>query len=130
MSNKQIVTFGPKINTAKLQQRAEESRSNLITFFDYNRDHTNDRYLLYHEFPAHYIYNKKKKAWTPRKKNKAVNCIYYTNPDTRKRFFLRIFLITVSSPTSYKYLRIMNGVLYGIFKEVYLTRKLITNDNE
>src|SRR6266498_488587 len=129
MSNKQIVTFGPKINTAKLQQRAEESRSNLIRFFDYNRDHTDDRYLLYHEFPAHYVYNKKKKAWTPRKKDKAVNRIYHTNPGTKERFFLRILLITIPGPISYKYLRTVNGVLYGTFKEACLTRKLITDDN-
>ncbi len=62
ISNEQTVTFGPEANTAELRQRAEKSRSNLMGFFDYNRDHANGRHLLYHEFPAHYIYNKKKKA--------------------------------------------------------------------
>ncbi len=124
------MTFGPKTNTAKLRQRAEESRSNLMTFFDYNRDHANGRHLLYHEFSTHYVYNKKEKTWTPRKKDRTVSCIYHTNPDTRERFFLRILFITIPSPTSYKYLRTVNGVLYGTFKEAYLTRKLITNNNE
>ncbi len=64
------------------------------------------------------------------KKNKIVNRIYYTNPGTGERFFLYILLIIISSPTSYKYLRTVNGVLYGIFKEAYLTRELITDDNE
>src|SRR6266498_5015304 len=99
-------------------------------FFDYNRDHTNGRHLLYYEFPAHYVYNKKEKVWTPRKKDRAVGCIYYINPDAGERFFLRIFLITVSDPISYKYLRIVNDVLYGIFKETCLARRLITDDNE
>ncbi len=66
----------------------------------------------------------------PRKKDRAVSRIYYINPGVGERFFLRIFLITVPDPISYKYLRIVNGVLYGIFKETYLARKLITNDNE
>src|SRR6266536_2782678 len=130
MPNKQTVTFGPKTNTAELRQRAEESRSNLITFFDYNRDYTDGRHLLYHEFPTHYVYNKKEKTWTPRKKDKTVSRIYYINPGTGERFFLRIFFITVFSPISYKYLRTINSVLYGIFKEIYLTRGLITNNNE
>src|SRR6266536_1724265 len=130
MFNEQTVTFSPKINTAELRQRAEESRSNLITFFDYNRDYINGRYLLYHEFPAYYVYNKKEKAWTSRKKDRAVDRIYYINPDTGERFFLRIFFITVPGPTSYKYLRTVNGVLCGTFKKIYLTRKLIINDNE
>jgi len=102
----------------------------LIGFFDYNRDHADGRYLLYHEFPVYYVYNKKEKVWTPRKKDRAVGRIYYVNPGAEERFFLRIFLITVSGPISYKYLRTVNGVLYGIFKETYLTRGLITDDNE
>ncbi len=64
------------------------------------------------------------------KKNRAVGPIYYVNPHTKERFFLRIFFITMSDPISYNYLRIVNGVLYGIFKEAYLTRELITDDNE
>src|SRR6266511_2176652 len=101
-----------------------------MIFFDYNRDHADGRYLLYHEFSIHYVYNKKEKAWTPHKKNRAVGRIYYTNPGAEERFFLYIFLITVLSPTSYKYLRTVNGVLYGIFKEACLTRGLIIDDNE
>ncbi len=53
----------------------------------------------------------------PRKKNKAVGRIYHINPGTEERFFLRILLITVPGSTSYEYLRIMNGVIYGIFKK-------------
>ncbi len=100
-----------------------------MTFFDYNRDHADGRYLLYHEFPAHYVYNKKK-AWTFRKKDRAVDRIYYINPGAGERFFLRILFITVSGPIFYKYFRIVNSVLYGTFKEVCLTRRLITNNNE
>src|SRR6266536_1257595 len=101
-----------------------------MTFFDYNRDHADDRYLLYHEFPAHYVYNKKEKIWTSRKKERAVGRIYYANPGTGERFFLRIFFIAVPGPIFYKYLRIVNGVLCGIFKEVCLTRGLIIDNNE
>jgi len=130
MPNKQTVTFNSKTDTAELRQRAEKSRSNLIAFFDYNRDYANGRHLLYHEFPAHYVYNKKKKAWTSRKKDRAVDRIYHINPGVEERFFLRIFFITMSGPTSFKYLRIVDGVLYGIFKETCLTRGLITDNNE
>src|SRR6266536_2703963 len=101
-----------------------------MAFFDYNRDHTDGRYLLYHEFPAYYVYNKKEKAWTSRKKDRAVCRIYHTNPGAGERFFLRILLITVPGPTSYKNLRTVNGVLYKTFKKACLTRGLITNDNE
>src|SRR6266498_3714117 len=99
-----------------------------MVFFDYNRDYINGRYFLYYEFPAYYVYNKKEKTWTPRKKDRIVNRIYYINPGAGERFFLYILLITVSGPISYKYLYIVNGVLYGTFKKIYLTRKLIINN--
>src|SRR6266536_548984 len=101
-----------------------------MAFFDYNRDYIDGRYLLYHEFPAHYVYNKKEKAWMSRKKDRVVGRIYHVNPGAGERFFLYIFFITVSGPTSYKYLRTVNDVLYGIFKKAYLARGLITDDNE
>ncbi len=101
-----------------------------MIFFDYNRDYVDGRYLLYHEFPTHYVYNKKEKAWTFYKKDRVVGRIYYINPGVGERFFLRIFFIAVSGPISYEYLRIVNSVLYGIFKEAYFTRGLITDDNE
>ncbi len=85
---------------------------------------------MYYEFPAHYVYNKKEKAWTSRKKDRAVNRIYYINPGVGERFFLYIFFIAVPGPIFYKYLRTVNGVVYGIFKEIYLARELITDNNE
>src|SRR6266536_872086 len=101
-----------------------------MAFFDYNRDYVDGRYLLYYEFPTHYVYNKKEKAWTSRKKDRVVGRIFYTNPGVGERFFLCMVFIGVFGPISYKYLRIVNGVVCGIFKEACLARGLITNDNE
>ena len=65
-----------------------------------------------------------------RKKDKAVNRIYHINPDAEERFFLHIFFITIPGPIFYKYLRTVNGVVCEIFKKAYLTRGLITDNNE
>ncbi len=73
---------------------------------------------------------KRKRPKRSRKKNKVVDRIYYINPGIKERFFLRILFITIFGPIFYKYLRIVNNVLYGIFKKACFTRKLITNNNE
>jgi hypothetical protein len=36
----------------------ETAYSILISFFDYNRDHEDEKYLLYYQFPTHYVYLK------------------------------------------------------------------------
>jgi hypothetical protein len=42
---------------------------------------------------------------------------------------LRLLLITVPGPTSFKYLRTYQGVTYNIFKEVCIARGLVEDDN-
>ena len=64
------------------------------------------------------------------KKDRVVGRIYYINPGADERFLFRILFITVSSLIFYKFLHIVNGVIYGIFKEACLARKLIKNNNE
>jgi hypothetical protein len=44
----QPVRFGRSDSEQELQQRMKTAYSTFISFFDYNRDHENERYLLYH----------------------------------------------------------------------------------
>ncbi len=50
-----VDTTGP----SNLSQITERSRIILIVFFNYNRDYKDGRYLLYHEFPSYFTYDKK-----------------------------------------------------------------------
>ena len=56
LPSEQPVMFDPGDNERQLQQRMNEARSTLISFFDYNRDHEDGRYLLYYQFPTHYVF--------------------------------------------------------------------------
>jgi ATP-dependent DNA helicase PIF1 len=83
----------------------ETAHSTLISFFDYNRDHEDGRYLLYYQFPTHYVYLKQEKRWRPRQRGTAVGRVYRCELTQGKRFWLRLLLVIISKPTSFEYLR-------------------------
>lgn len=110
----QNVTFSRDAGAQELQQQMDESRANLMAYFEYNRDHPNGRHLKYHEFPEHYIYQGK--AWYRRKDNtRAVGRVYHCNPTVNKRYYLRLLLITLPGPTSFENLRTVDGVTHDTF---------------
>jgi hypothetical protein len=123
------VTFNPDEDGIRLQQRLDESRSKLMTFFDYNRDHEDGRHLLYQQFPTYYVYKNQERAWQPRQRGTAVGRIYRCDPRQGERFWLRLLLITVPGPTSFEYLRTYQRVTYDTFKETCVARGLVEDDN-
>jgi hypothetical protein len=39
-----------------------KTRFTLISFFNYNRDHEDKKYLLYYQFPIYYVFLQKEKV--------------------------------------------------------------------
>jgi hypothetical protein len=107
----------------------DKSRSNLMTFFDYNRDHEDGRHLLYFQFPTHYIFKVQEKVWQPRQKRRTVGRIYHCNFSAGKRYYLRLLFITVPGPTFFEDLRTFQGIIYDTFKAACIARGLVDNNN-
>ena len=47
---------------------------------------------------------------------------------TGKRYYLRLLLTTIRGPTLFKYLRTVDSVEYGSFREAYITLGLLHDD--
>jgi hypothetical protein len=107
----------------------DKARFTLISFFDYNRDHEDGRHLLYYQFPTHYVFLQKEKVWRPRQRGIAISRVYQCEPNQEERFWLRLLLVIVPGPTSFKYLRTYQGVTYDTFKEACIARGLVEDDN-
>jgi hypothetical protein len=58
--------FSRSDSEQKLQQRIETAHFTFISFFDYNRNHEDERHLLYYQFPTHYVFLQREKVWRPR----------------------------------------------------------------
>ena len=73
LPDQQPVYFGEQDSADNLRQAMEKSNSSLLTFFEYNKEHTEYRHLLYQEFPQHLVLKKdevsKRWYWQPRQRN-------------------------------------------------------------
>ena len=56
--------------------------------------------------------------------------MYYCNPSTGERFYLRLFLTAVRGPTSFKHLHTIAGILYLTFQAAYAALSLLKDDRE
>ena len=61
------------------------------------------RNILYPDFPKHYIWNKSRKQWLKRIKDKTdtIGRVYMSHPSEGEKYYLRILLYFVSGATSF-----------------------------
>ena len=74
------VTFCETSAAADVQNIANAASSTLLAYFKECAKTPSACQYLYQEFPQHYVWDKKKKTWSPRKQGFAIGRIYYTPP--------------------------------------------------
>ncbi|GAA0171899.1 hypothetical protein LIER_25832 [Lithospermum erythrorhizon] len=86
----------------------------LTEFFHMNLSDVEARKLncLYKDFPVHYVWDSHRRIWTRRKRGVVVGRLYTVNPSEDERYYLRILLLNVRSPTSFTYLLTVDGITY------------------
>ena len=125
----QSMYFDLKLSSNKLQCRIKSSQFEFMTFFEYNRFHAKRRQFLYQSWSTRYVWKIREKWWQIRKKEFAIDRIYYIFFAASEKFFLRLLLIVVSNFTKFENLRIVNEILHFTFKIAWIARKLL-NDND
>ncbi|XP_021762930.1 uncharacterized protein LOC110727659 [Chenopodium quinoa] len=85
---------------------------------------------LYSEFYERYRWHPSSKEWCERKTKKiVVGRLAFAYPGEGERFFLRLLLINVRSPTSFEDLRTVNSHVYATFQEAALKLGLLEDDD-
>lgn len=90
------------------------------------------RLIKYGNIPLTYKFDVKEKRWIKRErqlKHKTLGRIYNVSPKDRERFHLKLLLNRVTGATSFKDLRIHNGIVYDTYEETAKAFGLIENDN-
>lgn len=88
----------------------------MIEFFNNNQDNSDGRYLLYQEFPGHYVWLQKERKWLARQKKFAIGRIYCCSPTAGEKYYLRMPLTVVPGPRSFQHLRTLDNMVYPTFQ--------------
>ncbi|KAF3614012.1 hypothetical protein T459_07050 [Capsicum annuum] len=107
-------------------------KKNILTeFFMMNTIHKEamNLNLLYREFPEYFVWSTTYKMWTRCQQRNAIGRVVTCHPTEGERYYLRLLLINVRGPKSYKDLLTVNGEFYNTFRESAEKRELLLCDN-
>jgi len=127
--NQQAIYFAEGENPAGLRQRMDSSITTLIAYFKSNSEKADGREYLYHEFPLHYVYVRKK-GWKPRTQRRSIGRMYAASPFMGKRYYLRLLLTMVRGATSFEHLQTVDGIVHETFKSACIALRLLEDDEE
>ena len=113
-----------------LVSKPSVDRSMFLEWMKCNAKYPEARELRYFEFSGKYVWKKKDREWYPRQKGFSIGRLYHAYPGSGERYYLRILLNYVKSPTCYEDIRTIYGVLYPSFKDACYARGLLDDDKE
>ncbi|UYV61741.1 hypothetical protein LAZ67_1006243 [Cordylochernes scorpioides] len=116
-------------------------RTTLTAFFSLCQTDSFARTLLYPDVPQYYTWNYSAHEWRRRvqgklvegrpgvKRSDTIGRVYAVHVSNFECFCLRMLLHNIKGPTSFAYLKIVNGSQYEIFRETCAALGLMENDN-
>ncbi|XP_070007658.1 uncharacterized protein [Nicotiana sylvestris] len=131
LKGQQFISFKSSINIDTLVNNPMIKQTMLTQFFEMNRTNTDDGELnlLYREFPEHFVWSATEKMWTRRKKQRAIGRVVTCHPTEGEQYYLRMLLMNIRGPKSYRDLLTVNGERCSSFRESAKKRGLLQSDN-
>jgi hypothetical protein len=85
------------------------SKTMLTEWFKTNQESEAARSLTFDQFLQQWMWNRKLKRWTMRKKSFAIGRIYYAHSTSGEHYYLQMLLNYFKGATTYKHLWTMDG---------------------
>jgi len=111
-------------------EKASVTESMFTAWLQANQDYEVARELTYGQFVSKFVYNKKKRIWTPRKKGFTIGRLIWVPPTTGELFYLRLMLTVAKGPTTYEEIRKVGDIQYLSFREACFAMGFLNDDME
>jgi len=134
LDGEHVCYFDENMTEDEIREKIEND-SELLAYFDLNKNNELARNLFYHEIPEKFVFSKGK--WNNRKKHfSTIGRMVKVSPAETERYHLRLLLLNVKGATSYDDIRTVKSLdlnietRYATFAEACLARGLIRDDEE
>ncbi|PIA36722.1 hypothetical protein AQUCO_03300139v1, partial [Aquilegia coerulea] len=126
-----VCVFNPNDTQEQVKEKAENQKSSLTAYFDWYEKNPTTKAYTYQQFPEHFRWCKDNKKWTPRVTSAfSIGRMYFANPNSGERFYLRLLLTVVKGPSSFESLYSVDGIEHKTYREACIARGLLEDDNE
>ncbi|KAH9614951.1 hypothetical protein KSS87_011078 [Heliosperma pusillum] len=96
-----------------------------------DRDMQIAKQLLYSQFPTKFVWKKKQRQWTLRKKGFKIGRLLHVPPSCGELYFMRIMLNHIKGPKSFEHIRTVNHyIVCPTYREACYALGLIGDDEE
>jgi len=109
LPNQQMVLFDDDDDVQEVATQLAISKTMLTEWFKTNQELEVAQSFTFDHFLQQWVWNRKLKRWTMRKRGFAIGHMHYAHPTSGERHYLRMLLNCVKGATSYEHLRIMDG---------------------
>jgi len=107
---KKAIYFTDHSTMKNVLEKASLTESMFTAWLQANQDYQAARELTYAQFVTKFVYNKKTRIWTPRKRGFTIGGLIWVPPTTRELFHLRLMLTVVKGPQTYEEIRKVGDV--------------------
>jgi len=111
-------------------EKASVTESMFTAWLQANQEFEAARELTYAQFVANFVYNKKDRRWTPRKRGYTIGRLIWVPPTTGELFHLRLMLTVVKGPKTYEEIRKVGDVQHLSFRDACFAMGFLNDDKE
>ncbi|KAK2370682.1 hypothetical protein QL285_083707 [Trifolium repens] len=111
-------------------EKPSVTESMFTSWLEANAKYAAARQLTYGEFVTQFVYVKKKRCWTPRKKGYTIGRLIWVPPCTGELYYLRMMLTVLKGPISYEDIKKVAGIQLKTFREACFAMGFLGDDKE
>ncbi|AES97392.2 uncharacterized protein [Medicago truncatula] len=124
------VVFADNQRMEHVLEKPSVTESMFTSWFKANANYSEARKLTYGQFVSKFVYHKKNRCWTPRKREFTIRRLIWVPPCTGELFYLRMMLTVVKGPLTYEQLKNVAGVQLLTFREACFALGFLGDDQE
>jgi hypothetical protein len=130
MVGEKAIYFTDHSRMENVLEKASVTESMFTAWLIANQQYQAARELTYGQFVTKFVYNKKDRVWTPRKRGFTIGRLIWVPPTTGELFYLRLMLTVVKGPTSYEDIRKIGLIQYHSFRDACFAMGFLDDDKE
>ncbi|CAA0815513.1 Unknown protein, partial [Striga hermonthica] len=131
LENYQTISYRKRDRLDRIANNPRNHKTMLTEFFFMNRTDpfAKKLNLTYIEFPEYFVWLTDEKKWKIREGKDSIARIVTVHPNEGERYYLKLLLLHVRGPKSYKHIKSFNNIIAKSYHEAALARGLLQDDN-
>lgn len=133
LPNRQVL-FDPRRQRREGESIPEPKKTKLESFFECMQVGNTTESIFYRDAPKFFVWDNDTLEWHIRQRlpdsGRILSRLQHCSVKQGERYYLRLLLNHVPNPTSFDYLKTVDGILYPSFQEACSKRGLLDNDQQ